>query len=258
MKNSQNAFVVPLLISIVLILIAGGGLYYYAKYNEPFEVITDDPKGTTTNPIVGGDRDSHGCIGSAGYSWCEIKNKCLRTWEEKCEATSTPAISCKSDNDCREISCPSTGGFAHEQCIQEKCALSDEARIKCSPAIPVLPPSSPIVISPNGGEVLKIGDVYTISWLSLYTNYSSSVNITIFANLSGCYYPNVQVCLPIVDPIFTLVSDANNVGSYKWTVGNFSSAENSNSIRSGKYLLKICDNVNKNVCDISDNYFEIK
>jgi hypothetical protein len=35
--------------------------------------------------IVGNDRDEHGCIGSAGYSWCEIKQKCLRVWEEKCE-----------------------------------------------------------------------------------------------------------------------------------------------------------------------------
>ena len=32
--------------------------------------------------IVGGDRDEHGCIGSAGYSWCAPKNKCLRIWEE--------------------------------------------------------------------------------------------------------------------------------------------------------------------------------
>jgi len=34
--------------------------------------------------IVGGDKDEHGCIGSAGYSWCERKNKCLRVWEEPC------------------------------------------------------------------------------------------------------------------------------------------------------------------------------
>lgn len=34
--------------------------------------------------IVGNDRDEHGCIGSAGYAWCEEKQKCLREWEEKC------------------------------------------------------------------------------------------------------------------------------------------------------------------------------
>ncbi len=35
--------------------------------------------------LIGGDRDEHGCIGSAGYSWCEAKGKCLRSWEEECE-----------------------------------------------------------------------------------------------------------------------------------------------------------------------------
>lgn len=29
--------------------------------------------------IVGNDRDEHGCIASAGYSWCGIKQKCLRS-----------------------------------------------------------------------------------------------------------------------------------------------------------------------------------
>ena len=37
-----------------------------------------------TTQVVGADRDTHGCIGSAGYSWCESKNKCLRVWEEAC------------------------------------------------------------------------------------------------------------------------------------------------------------------------------
>jgi hypothetical protein len=35
-------------------------------------------------PLLGGDRDEHGCIGSAGYSWCELKQKCIRPWEEQC------------------------------------------------------------------------------------------------------------------------------------------------------------------------------
>lgn len=34
--------------------------------------------------IVGADEDEHGCKASAGYSWCESKEKCLRTWEEEC------------------------------------------------------------------------------------------------------------------------------------------------------------------------------
>ncbi|MBN3819940.1 hypothetical protein G3N57_26530 [Paraburkholderia sp. Se-20369] len=31
--------------------------------------------------IVGGDRDAHGCIGSAGYAWCESTGQCERPWE---------------------------------------------------------------------------------------------------------------------------------------------------------------------------------
>ncbi len=35
-------------------------------------------------PLVGGDKDKHGCIGSAGYKWCESTEKCFRSWEEEC------------------------------------------------------------------------------------------------------------------------------------------------------------------------------
>jgi len=31
--------------------------------------------------LIGGDRDSHGCIGSAGYVWCESLKSCERSWE---------------------------------------------------------------------------------------------------------------------------------------------------------------------------------
>ena len=35
-------------------------------------------------PLPGGDRDEHGCIPSAGYSWCDATQKCIRPWEESC------------------------------------------------------------------------------------------------------------------------------------------------------------------------------
>ena len=31
--------------------------------------------------LTGNDRDSHGCIGSAGYLWCEHEKQCERSWE---------------------------------------------------------------------------------------------------------------------------------------------------------------------------------
>lgn len=64
-----------LLFTVILILVlVGGGYFLLNNKNEPEQATT-----------VGGDRDAHGCIGSAGYSWCEVKNKCLRIWEEPCE-----------------------------------------------------------------------------------------------------------------------------------------------------------------------------
>lgn|GEM_PF-3092178 len=37
------------------------------------------------NRPIGGDKDANGCLIAAGYSWCEAKSKCLRTWEEECK-----------------------------------------------------------------------------------------------------------------------------------------------------------------------------
>jgi hypothetical protein len=51
----------------------------------PCQVQYDVFAGSASTPIVGGDKDSHGCIPSAGYTWCEAKQKCLRSWEEKCK-----------------------------------------------------------------------------------------------------------------------------------------------------------------------------
>jgi len=33
---------------------------------------------------AGGDTDEHGCIGSAGYEWCESLGECIRPWETEC------------------------------------------------------------------------------------------------------------------------------------------------------------------------------
>lgn len=34
-----------------------------------------------TTFTVGGDRDGHGCIGSAGYAWSEVRQECIRPFE---------------------------------------------------------------------------------------------------------------------------------------------------------------------------------
>lgn len=42
---------------------------------------SDASASSTAAPKVGGDRDAHGCIGSAGYQWCEHSQRCERPWE---------------------------------------------------------------------------------------------------------------------------------------------------------------------------------
>lgn len=43
---------------------------------------TNGAEANKTQPgLVGADRDAHGCIGSAGYSWCARAAACVRPWE---------------------------------------------------------------------------------------------------------------------------------------------------------------------------------
>lgn len=36
-----------------------------------------------STPVLGGDRDVHGCIGSAGYTYSQLRNNCIRTFNQK-------------------------------------------------------------------------------------------------------------------------------------------------------------------------------
>ena len=77
---------------------------------EPMDepVILDEPITPEEPPlIVGGDKDEYGCIGSAGYSWCEAKQKCLRVWEEPCEEI--PEVTGKFNFDSELVFCEFNG-----------------------------------------------------------------------------------------------------------------------------------------------------
>ena len=43
---------------------------------EAFEAFCSSPR-----PVIGGSTDEHGCLGSAGYQWCEREDRCVRMWE---------------------------------------------------------------------------------------------------------------------------------------------------------------------------------
>lgn len=103
---------------------------------------------TCCNGLLGGCIDEHGCNPTAGYAWCELKQKCLRTWEESCSMTTptptpTPVtfcgwcgISCvkkTSEQICMAIAPPD--GYdckeINSQCQAIKKEISCEISVTC-------------------------------------------------------------------------------------------------------------------------------
>ena len=81
--------------------------------------------GCSSGMMVGNDSDEHGCKASAGYSWCEESQKCIRPWEEECGDLSTTEtcsayVNCTSDMDsCEtaEVNCQ----CSYTNCTGEEC-----------------------------------------------------------------------------------------------------------------------------------------
>ena len=42
-----------------------------------------------SQPLIGSQRDSHGCSLDGGYQWCESLNRCVRPWETPCALATT-------------------------------------------------------------------------------------------------------------------------------------------------------------------------
>lgn len=91
MKNFIFGFVVALVILGVALSSYTLGKRRSNTGDTPTPSVSSriSPTAEISESVVGGDRDEHGCIGSAGYSWCEVKQKCLRSWEESCEGPSS-------------------------------------------------------------------------------------------------------------------------------------------------------------------------
>lgn len=85
------------LIWTIIILILATGIYYFININNQAYA-----PGSSEDIIVGGDKDEHGCIGSAGYTWCESKQKCLRVWEEECPPVENTQIANPASVNCVE------------------------------------------------------------------------------------------------------------------------------------------------------------
>jgi len=84
MKNKSLGLII-----VVLILFSAGVSYWYFYQSKVSIPKITDKSQVDNQLLLGSDRDEHGCIGSAGYLWCQVKQKCLRPWEEPCESETT-------------------------------------------------------------------------------------------------------------------------------------------------------------------------
>jgi hypothetical protein len=95
-KNQQGFGKITLILlgAILVILIVAGFVYAYSKAGVDKLIILDEKVETEKKgeQVIGGDKDEGGCLVGAGYSWCEIKKKCLRVWEEPCVAEEEQAM----------------------------------------------------------------------------------------------------------------------------------------------------------------------
>jgi len=66
MKKNPSIKIISLIAALVLIILLSIELYNNGKQTED---------------IIGGERDEHGCLGSAGYTWSEEYGLCVREWE---------------------------------------------------------------------------------------------------------------------------------------------------------------------------------
>lgn len=65
-----------------------------AACSQPTPKVVEEP--AVTPPIVGADKDEHGCIASAGYIWSALRNECIRLFESGIRLDPQEAIADKT------------------------------------------------------------------------------------------------------------------------------------------------------------------
>jgi len=81
--DNRDFIMLVVVVAFSVTLFLGLNLF---QYNNPPYVAApmnqNNPGGAV--PMPGSDRDAHGCIPSAGYTWCEAQSTCLRPFEITC------------------------------------------------------------------------------------------------------------------------------------------------------------------------------
>ena len=91
MFNSRNRVFISFLALFVSLILIGASCQKQGNNSFDFDGLNGEEPIISSggdNEIIEGEQDEHGCDLLAGYIWCQSKEKCLRTLEEDCPATS--------------------------------------------------------------------------------------------------------------------------------------------------------------------------
>lgn len=153
--------------------------------------------------LVGNDSDEHGCIGSAGYAWCELRQSCLREWEEPCQLSLEEALSAAWGSECMQEGNVSGADAIYNNNSKTWWLGLDADKPGCSPACVVyenrsveinwrctglIPPYTIKVANSSLGEILTDGD-----GMSLYVFTADSYNETTCYGTCELNWPPLHV-----------------------------------------------------------------
>ncbi len=84
-KRNNQGFFMSVAVLFLLVLICMSFMILLSSLKQVR--LADGLGETSSDMLIGGDKDEGGCLIGAGYSWCEAKRKCLRVWEEPCDGS---------------------------------------------------------------------------------------------------------------------------------------------------------------------------
>lgn len=118
-----------------------------------------------TAPLIGGAKDAHGCLVAAGYSWCEARSACERSWERYCTSAAPKPVtfSCAEGKEIMAIFYPDDDQYVD-------LSLSDDRAL-----------SLPRAISGSGARYAKDDESF-VFWNKGDTAFVTENGTTTFAD----------------------------------------------------------------------------
>jgi len=151
-------------------------------------------------PPVGSYRDSHGCIPSAGYSWCGAMQKCIRPWETNCTFDSGAGDEMMPGSDRDEHGCIGSAGYswcnARQKCIrswEESCTASASSKSGVRLISENFPPfnfqgsdgsakgRSTAIVRGILSRLGESADIEFLSWPDGYALAQNTTNVALFS-----------------------------------------------------------------------------